>query len=184
MKRCSTAFTGLALALALLGAQATRAAAQHTPAPRLAAVGRLTQAATPLPCSPTQLRASLGQQTAGAGSIFTTVVLRNAGTQSCTLLGYPGVSLVDSRRRQIGRAASWDPRVVSLVTLLPGGAASTLVHTLNPGVGTTRCSPPSAALRIYPPGGLTALYVPAHLSECLGTLGVLPVVAGTGGTAA
>ncbi|HWE60258.1 MAG TPA: hypothetical protein VHB98_00960 [Chloroflexota bacterium] len=42
----------------------------------------------------------------------------------------------------------------------------------------------STALRIYPPAGLTALYVPARLSECLGTLGVLPVVAGTSGTAA
>ena len=184
MKRWRTACTGLALALTLLGVQAPRVAAQHTSAPQLAAVGRLTQAATPLPCSPAQLRASLGQQTAGVGSIFTTVVLRNAGTQSCTLLGYPGVSLVDSQQRQIGRAASWDPRVVSLVTLLPGGAASTLVHTLNPGVGTTDCLPPSAALRIYPPGGLTALYVPVHLSECLGTLGVLPLVAGTSGTPA
>ncbi len=184
MKRWSTAVTGLALALALLGTQAPRVAAQHMPAPRLVAGGHLTQSTTALPCSPTQLRVSLGQQTAGAGSIFTTVVLRNAGTHSCALRGYPGVSLVDSRQRQLGSAASWDPGVASLVTLLPGGAASTLVHTLNPGVGTTNCLPPSAALRIYPPGSLTALYVPAHLSECLGTLGVLPVVAGTSGTAA
>jgi hypothetical protein len=176
------ALTGLTLAL--LGAQAAWVATQNTPAPSLAAVGRLVQAATVLPCSPARLRASLGQRTAGAGSIFTTVVLRNVGKESCALLGYPGVSLVDSKRRQIGRAASWDPRTVNLVTLLPGGAASTLVHTLNPGVDTTNCLPASAALRIYPPGGRTALYVPAHLADCLGTLGVLPVVAGTSGTAA
>jgi hypothetical protein len=55
------------------------------------------------------------------------------------------------------------------------------VRSLNPGVGTTDCLPPSAALRIYPPDEWTALLVPARLSECLGTLDVKPLVSGMGG---
>lgn len=183
MTRGRTPFIGVALALALPSPLAPRDAARHIFAPWMKIGGRVPLATSPARCSPVQLRASVGQQTGGAGSVFTTVVLRNVGARSCTLRGYPGVSLLDRQRRQIGRTARWDPGVVRLVTLPPGGAASTLVHTLNPGVGTTTCLPPSTTLRLYPPGGYIALFVPAHLSECLGTLGVLPVVPGIDGVA-
>ena len=132
-------------------------------------------------CRTAQLRASLGGQNSGAGSIFTTIVLRNTSRQSCSVMGYPGVSLVDGARRQIGRSASWDARVVRWFTLHPGEAVSTTVRSHNPGTGTTDCLPPSAAVRMYPPNAGTALLVPARLSERLGTLGVTPLVPGTNG---
>ncbi len=138
-------------------------------------------ASIPSQCQTAQLRGSIGGQNAGAGSIFTTLVLRNVGTHACSLRGYPGVSLVDRQHHQIGQPAHWDPRTVSLVVLQPGGAASTTIRSLNPGVGTNDCLPPSAALRIYPPSQRAYLLVPAHLSECLGTLNVLPLVPGTNG---
>ena len=181
--RGSIAVAALAVALALPYSPAPQAATPYISAVGLAAGGYIRLTIGPVRCSPARLRATIGRQTGGAGSVFTTVVLRNVGVQSCALRGYPGVSLLDGQHRQIGRAASWDPGTIRLVTLLPGGAASTLVHTLNPGVGTTACVPQSTALRIYPPGGRVALFVPVRLSECLGTLGVLPVVAGINGIA-
>lgn len=132
-------------------------------------------------CQTAQLRATLGGQNSGVGSIFTTIVLRNVSRQSCSVTGYPGISLVDGAHRQIGRSASWDAGVVRWFALRPGEFASTTVRSLNPGTGTTNCLPTSEALRIYPPNARTALLVPAHLAECLGILGVKPLVPGTNG---
>ena len=140
------------------------------------------QAATAAPqCHTAQLSGFIGGQNAGAGNIYTALVLRNVGRAACTLMGYPGVSLVDRLGRQIGRSARWDAGVVRMVVLRPGGAASTTVHTLNPGVGTTDCLPPSTALRVYPPNERTWLLVPVRLSDCLGAVGVKPFVSGVNG---
>jgi hypothetical protein len=152
------------------------------PARQIHAASAHGNAALALPrCHTAALRASIGGQNAGAGSIFTTIVLRNVSRVTCTTAGYAGVSLVDSRHGQIGQPARWDPGVVHVITLRPGAAASTTVRSLNPGVGTTNCLPPSAALRIYPPNERTSLLVAARLSECLGTLDVKPLVFGTAG---
>jgi hypothetical protein len=132
-------------------------------------------------CTTADVRVSIGGQNAGVGSIFTTIVVRNISHHTCTIAGHPGVSLVDSQHRQIGRPASWDAGVIRLITLRPGDAASTMVRSLNPGVGTNKCLPPSAALRIYIPNERTSVLVPARLSECLGTLNVKPFVPGTNG---
>jgi hypothetical protein len=132
-------------------------------------------------CSTGVLRATLGEQTGGAGSVFTTLVFRNTGRGSCAMQGHPGVSLVDSAGRPIGRPATWVVGPTPLIVLRPGGTASTMIRTLNPGVGTTKCLPPSAALRVYPPSQRTSLLVPARLSECLGELEVRPLVAGSAG---
>jgi len=165
--------TGLALASALVApASPTQAANGHSHSELAAVIPR---------CLTFQLHAFIAGQNAGAGNIFTTVALRNSSGAACSITGYPGISLIDSRYRQIGRAARWDPRPVRRVLLLPGGAASTMIRSLNPGVGTTDCLPPSAALRIFPPDERVPLFVPARLSECLGSLSILPFVAGTAG---
>jgi len=149
--------------------------------PQIAGPGRAQAAAGASQCHTAQLRGFIGGQNAGAGNLYTTLVLRNVGPGACTLMGYPGVSLVDRLGRQIGQPARWDAGVVRVVVLRPGGAASTTVHTLNPGVGTTDCLPPSTALRVYPPNERTSLLVPARLSDCLGVVGVKPFVAGMNG---
>jgi len=166
--------TGLALAVALIAAPAstTWAAGNTSRAGSMALVPR---------CQTSQLRGFIAGQNAGAGNIYTTLALRNGSGAACSIAGYPGVSLVDSAGRQIGRPARWDARTVHRLVLLPGGTASTTIRSLNPGVGTTDCLPPSAALRIFPPNQRVPLFVPARLSECLGTLSVLPFVAGTAG---
>jgi len=147
----------------------------------VAQAARVTQAARLQWCSFAVLRGYIGGQNAGAGSIFTTLVLRNVGGVPCTLRGYPGISLVDRRGRQLGRAATRFPAARPWIVLRPGGTASTVIHTLNPGVGTTNCLPPSAAIRVYPPDSFSSFLVPARLSECLGALEVRPLVAGSAG---
>jgi hypothetical protein len=132
-------------------------------------------------CAVRVLRVTLGEENAGVGNLYTTLVLRNVGRGSCTLRGYPGVSLVDGRGRQIGRAATRVAAALPWLILRPGGTVSTVIHTLNPGVGTTNCLPPSAALRVYPPDAYTSVLVRVRLSECLGVLEVRPLVAGSAG---
>ena len=141
-------------------------------APQVAATTRLPW------CGVGVLRATIGAQEGGAGSVFTTLVFRNVGRVSCVLRGYAGVSLVDGRGRQIGRPARRVPAPAAWIMLRPGATASTVVHTLNPGTGTTDCLPPSAALRVYPPDSYTSLIVRVRLSECLGSLDIRPLVAG------
>jgi len=145
--------------------------------------GPLRQAvATGVPESSTgALHASSGGQNAGAGSIYTTLLLRNAGHTSSLVQGYPGISLVDRRGRQIGRPAHRVAAPARPIILKPGRTASTVIHSLNPGVGTTKCLGPSYALRVYPPDQRASLLVPARLSECLGVLEVRPLVAGSAG---
>jgi sugar lactone lactonase YvrE len=132
-------------------------------------------------CTTGLLHATIGATQHGAGSVFTTLVLRNVGHAACFVQGYPGVSLLDRAGRQIGRPATRTPSAAKRIVLRPGQAASTTIHTLNPGVGTTKCLAPSAALRVYPPDQRTSLRVKARLSECLGVLEVRPLVAGTAG---
>lgn len=113
--------------------------------------------------------------------MFTTLVLRNVGHAICFVQGYPGVSLVDRAGHQIGRPASRTPAAAKRIVPRPGKAPSTVIHTLNPGVGTKKCLAPSAALRVYPPDQRKSLLVKARLSECLGMLEVRPLVAETAG---
>jgi hypothetical protein len=141
-----------------------------------------TQAASVPWCTLGVLRVTIGGQDAGVGNIHTTLVLRNVGRASCALRGYPGVSLVDGRGRQIGRAARRVAGPLPWLILRSGGTVSTVIHTLNPGVGTTNCLPPSVALRVYPPDSYTSVLVRVRLSECLGVLEVRPLVTGSAGT--
>jgi hypothetical protein len=141
-----------------------------------------TQAASVPWCTLGVLRVTIGGGNAGVGNLYTTLVLRNVGRVSCALRGYPGVSLVDGRGRQIGQAARRVTGPLPWLVLRPGGTVSTVIHTLNPGVGTTNCLPPSVALRVYPPDSYTSVLVRVRLSECLGLLEVRPLVAGSAGT--
>jgi hypothetical protein len=132
-------------------------------------------------CGTGVLRATIGGHDVGVGNIHTTLVLRNVGHVSCLVQGYPGISLVDRVGRRIGRPARRIAAPTKPIVLKAGGTASTVIHTLNPGVGTTDCLAPSAALRVYPPDQRTSLLVPVRLSECLGVLEVGPLVAGSSG---
>jgi len=112
-------------------------------------------------CTTTHLEVALARTGAAAGSVYDTVRLTNTGTATCTLYGYPGVSLVGhGNGTQIGAAARRDhgftPRTV---TVRPGASTTFIVQvTQAANYPPSDCSPtPADGLRIYPPGNTAAL---------------------------
>jgi hypothetical protein len=98
--------------------------------------------------------------------VFTTVTLTNHGTASCSLYGYPGVSLSE-HGSQLGqpatRDAQWGPVVV---TLAAGQSTAFVVHT-NSGVAGPCKS--ADAMVVFPPNQRASLSIPTDLQLC-GTL--------------
>ena len=97
-------------------------------------------------------------------------MLVNTGRTTCTLQGWPGVSLIDAHGRQLGASARLDRTGTHpTVTLRPHRAAHAHLHysearayperTCHPVHGHTR-------LRIYPPGSRTAITIPAGFDAC------------------
>jgi hypothetical protein len=97
----------------------------------------------------------------------TGVNLKNTGSTSCTLYGYPGVSWVaGTDGHQVGRAASRqaDPAGAkeAVITLAPGATASAPLDIIDAAVvSKSECKPvPVKGLRVYPPGEKAALFIP------------------------
>lgn len=105
------------------------------------------------------------------GDAQVTLVLTNTGSASCSLQGWPGVSLVGlGDGTQLGAAAERD--IVSLphdaVTLEAGGVATVLV-LVAPAVdwASAQCRPRLAdGFRVYPPGETHALFVEGEYTAC------------------
>ncbi|MGO5148464.1 DUF4232 domain-containing protein [Bifidobacterium boum] len=89
----------------------------------------------------------------GAGSSYPYLVLTNSGSRTCTLRGYPGVSLRHGDM-QIGAAAERDRTVdASTITLQPGQSAHSALRIVNAGnFDSSACTPTAAdTMLIYPP---------------------------------
>lgn len=120
-------------------------------------------------CATTDLKASVGAGQGAAGSDYTAIDFTNVGGHSCTLYGYPGMSLTSSSGRQIGAAATRDrTRAPMLVTLAPGATANAVLRvTVAQNYPTGTCGPvPATSLRIYPPNQTRALRVPYRTTGC------------------
>jgi hypothetical protein len=157
-----------------------------TPGPTTTAPTTVTPAATPSPTTPassrchtSELGAALGPQDHGAGQIDEPLIVRNIGSRTCQILGYPGVSLLDAAGAQIGAPASREGVPPASVTLPPGGSAAALLHTTNGPIGGP-CQAPSAQVRVYPPDEYDAIVFPAVFTAC-GGFTVRPFVAGVSG---
>lgn len=135
-------------------------------------------------CTAQSLRGSLtfGPGAGSAGSTTGTLALRNTGDAACTLLGYPGVSLVDASGHQLGAAATRagesangvQPRTV---TIDPGATAETTLQIADVGnYSANDCDPTDATgLRVYPPGSRAALFIAHSLRGCTKDVHVLTV---------
>jgi hypothetical protein len=106
-------------------------------------------------CTTDDLKTSIGDGGGGAaGSFYSLIDFTNTSSASCTLYGYPGVSLRNTQSALIGAPAT---RTVaptpSLVTLASGATAhATLKMTDATVYPTSECSPvTSAYLQVYPP---------------------------------
>lgn len=133
-------------------------------------------------CSKAQLTLSAGRMDIGAGNVYLPLVFTNKGSTTCTLTGYPGVSLRDSTGAGIGTPATRRGPIRSTVSLPPGGSASAALHTLNQGTTDTPCRGTAARIRVYPPDSFDAMNVPARsFRVCGGVFEVETMRSGTGG---
>jgi Protein of unknown function (DUF4232) len=97
------------------------------------------------------------------------VFTNNSGT-TCTLYGYPGVSLAGGNPvSQIGVAADENPGTPrQFVTLAPGAQASALLRIVAAqNYPAARCHQKSATyLQVYPPNQTTPIFVPYPSTGC------------------
>ncbi|GAA3604335.1 DUF4232 domain-containing protein [Microlunatus ginsengisoli] len=107
---------------------------------------------------------------AGAGSNYLLITFRNSGSTSCTLYGWPGVSLVgDGNGAQLGAAAV---RVQSdqrrKITVRPGKQTTALLQVAEAGnYASADCDPATAdGFRIYVPNQTAASYVARSTPAC------------------
>ncbi|MFE9250439.1 DUF4232 domain-containing protein [Streptomyces sp. NPDC007088] len=107
-------------------------------------------------CPSAGMRLELGRGDTGAGNVHYSLVFTNTSGRSCTLSGYPGVSLLAGDGQQIGAPATREGGGGGGVRLAPGARAYSVVHTLNEGINGG-CRPSGKLLRVYPPGSREAM---------------------------
>ena len=140
-------------------------------------------------CPTRSLSVKAGLSQGAAGSIYQVLDFSNISNATCTLYGFPGVSLAGgSPVKQIGLAAAEDhssPRV--LVTLAPGAVANALLRIVQAAnFPPSRCDLANADfLQIYPPNQTTPVYLKYKAQACVKAVQILTVSvvkAGSGGS--
>jgi hypothetical protein len=135
--------------------------------------------AGPGPCPTRSLRLKLGLSQGTAGSVYTVIDFTNISNVSCTLYGYPGVSLASGTPvTQIGQAAVENPATPrQLVTLPPGVTGNALLRIVDAqNYPTSRCGPVATGyLQIYPPNQTTPVYLRYKTQGCTKPVRLLTV---------
>ena len=141
----------------------------------------------PSACATSGLKVTLGVSQGYAGGVYETIVFTNTSGATCTLFGYPGVSLVSAPPyTQIGLAAKRAGTApVKLIVLTAGASANALLQVVDAlNFGAATCSPTQAAfLRVYPPNQTVPVYLPDTSQICaqpVQTLFISAVQAGSG----
>jgi len=139
-------------------------------------------------CPNGSLKVTQGLGQGYAGGVYQVIDFTNTSGTTCTLYGYPGVSLVSGPPYvQLGLAAKRTTNTpVKLITLAPGDVANALLQIVDAlNFPTATCSPAAATdLQVYPPGQTVAVYLPNQSEACaepVQTTFIGPVQAGSGG---
>jgi hypothetical protein len=122
----------------------------------------------------------LGSSEGTAGSIYTTILFTNTGTVTCTLYGYPGVSLTSapSSGAQLGAAATRSGTPApELVRLSPGAVANAVLRIVDAGnYPASTCGLVTAHdLQIYPPNQTAPVYLASSSQACSKPVQILTV---------
>ncbi|MEP7017296.1 MAG: DUF4232 domain-containing protein [Actinomycetota bacterium] len=117
-------------------------------------------------CLTGQLRLAAGPTNGAAGSLYTSLSFTNTTGTSCSMRGFPGVSLLNDAGVIVGQPATRDGSAGSPVRLGPGQRAQFIIR-----VGTatrTGCTVPrpSSQIEVYPPGQTVALRIPFATGSC------------------
>ncbi|MER7399634.1 DUF4232 domain-containing protein [Streptomyces sp. NPDC000151] len=132
-------------------------------------------------CTASGMGLRLGRADVGAGNIRYPLVFTNNGKTSCTLRGYPGVSLIQRDGQIIGRPATREGAAGTAVTLKPGGSAYAVLHTIQDGLKDTPCWKSPYLLQTYPPGSKESMTLrTSGLRVCGGEFTVTALEPGTG----
>lgn len=164
-------------------APVTSASSSRTPA-----VAAPSSSAAGTACATGALQIKLGASDGYAGGVYQTIVFTNTSGSTCTLFGYPGVSLVTGPPyKQLGVPAkrSTTPPA-EVVTLAPGVSANAVLQIVNAlNFPSPSCAPAKAtALKVYPPNQFTAVYLPDTSYGCgnpVQTMYIAPVRPGASG---
>jgi hypothetical protein len=131
----------------------------------------------------------LGLSQGAAGSTFLVIDFTNISGLTCSLYGFPGVSLAGGQPvTQIGQAAAENRHTARrLVTLAPGAVGNAVLQVVdayNFPSGTCHLVK-SSYLQVYPPNQTTPAYVGYKAAACASTgvrlLTVNVVIPGSGG---
>lgn len=125
-----------------------------------------------------------------AGTILGTLVLTNTARATCTVLGYPGLQLLDARRHYLATTAvrgvvPGGAAAPALVLLRPGGQAHVRYdynHVPTGAGSAAQQCPVSGYLEVTPPDATDFLLLRAALDPCNGRIVVGPVQSGGGTT--
>lgn len=124
----------------------------------------------PAPCPTRSLQLKLGASQGTAGSVYTTIDFTNISNVTCTLYGYPGVSLQTAKPlHQIGKPAKENPLTPrALVTLQPQTTANALLRIADAGnYPASECGMTTAHyLQVYPPNQTTPAYIKYTTQAC------------------
>jgi hypothetical protein len=139
-------------------------------------------------CLSRYLRGSIGLTQGTAGSVYEAIVFTNLANYTCTLYGYPGVSLASGPPvTQVGLAATENAATArELVSLPPGGSANATLQIVDAGnYSASTCGPVATSwLQVYPPNQTVPLYIKYSSTSCRKAVHLLTVSAvrpGTGG---
>jgi membrane-bound inhibitor of C-type lysozyme len=152
------------------------------PTPQPAPGGVLPAAA---PCKGPQLKLSDEGGDAGAGNRVLNVGIQNIGTQACTLIGYPTVTLQDRQGRNLTAIRSEQAlgsyftagQAPAPVTLAPQAkAAFELAWNVMPHEGQgERVCPSVTRIRVTAPGDTSPLSLDEAFTPCGGRVNVSPI---------
>ena len=131
------------------------------------------------PCPTRSLGLKPGLAQGAAGSTYQVIDFTNISNVTCTLYGYPGVSLAGGHPvTQVGLAAAEDPTTPrKLVTLAPGEVANALLRIVDAqNYPTSRCGPVKTQwIQVYPPNQTTPVFLSYAATGCTKPVRILTV---------
>jgi hypothetical protein len=138
-----------------------------------------TPAGAAAACPTRSLSVKAGAAQGAAGSVFQTLDFTNISRVTCTLYGYPGVSLAGGKPvSQLGPAARESHQAPRrLVTLVPGAVASAVLRIVQAAnFPPAKCHLVKADyLQIYPPNQTTPVYLPYKAQACANPVQILTI---------
>jgi hypothetical protein len=172
---CGTATPGGATATKTVTVTVTPHPGTSSPAPATSSPPGAGTAS----CPTRSLGLKPGLAQGAAGSTYQVIEFTNISNVTCTLYGYPGVSLAGGHPvTQVGLAAAEDPATPrQLVTLAPGQVASALLRIVDAqNYPTSSCGPVRTQwIQIYPPNQTTPAFVAYNATACSKPVRILTV---------